>query len=90
MGTAGVDQGPEALATAVRTLLAGRRAGATVCPSEVARSVGGDHWRELMAPVRAVAQRMVEAGELEVTQRGAVVDLATARGPVRLRRPAGH
>ena len=65
-----------------------RRAPATICPSDVARAVGpADGWRALMGPVRAAAQRLVDAGALEVTQGGEVVDLATARGPIRLRRP---
>lgn len=65
-----------------------RRAPKTICPSDVARAVGtADGWRALMDPVRAAAQRLVEAGEVEVTQRGEVVDLPTVRGPVRIRRP---
>jgi Protein of unknown function (DUF3253) len=66
-----------------------QRAPRTICPSDVARAVGTeDGWRRLMDPVREAAQRLVEAGELEVTQRGEVVDLPTVKGPVRLRRPA--
>jgi hypothetical protein len=37
-------------------------------------------------PTREAARRLVAAGEVEVTQRGVVVDPATARGPVRIRR----
>ena len=68
--------------------LIGRRApGATICPSEAARAVGGEeHWRDLMEPARQAAQRLTVSGEVEVTQGGEVVDLATARGPVRVRR----
>lgn len=63
-----------------------RRAPRTICPSDVARAVDGEgDWRGLMEPVRKAAQRLVEAGEVEVTQRGEVVDLRTVRGPVRLR-----
>jgi hypothetical protein len=66
-----------------------RRAPKTICPSDVARAVGTEAgWRQLMEPVREAAQRLVVAGELEVTQRGEVVDLPTVRGPVRFRRPA--
>lgn len=61
-------------------------AGATFCPSEVARAVGGEDWRAWMEPVREAARRLVAKGELEVLQRGAVVDASTARGPIRLRR----
>lgn len=78
-----------ALEDAVRSLLATRADGATICPSEAARAVGGDGWRELMEPARAAARRLVAAGEVEVTQGGAVVDPATAKGPIRVRRAPG-
>jgi hypothetical protein len=74
------------LQQAILDLLDQRRAGATICPSDAARAVGGDDWRPLMDDARAAAQRLVEAGEVVITQGGAVVDLASARGPVRIRR----
>jgi hypothetical protein len=40
-----------------------------------------------MPAARAAAGRLAAAGAVEVTQGGAVVDVATARGPVRVRRP---
>ncbi len=58
----------------------------SVCPSEVARAVGGPDWRDLMEPARAAARRLVAAGEAEITQGGAVVDPSTATGPIRVRR----
>lgn len=70
----------------VLSLLAQRAEGATICPSEAARAVGGEQWRDLMEPARAAARRLVDAGEVEVTQGGRVVDPATARGPIRVRR----
>lgn len=75
-----------ALGQSLLLLLTARAAGATVCPSEAARAVGGEDWRELMEPARAAARRLVDAGEVEITQKGAVVDPATARGPIRVRR----
>ena len=66
-------------------LLEQRREGATICPSEAARAVGGKDWRPLMEPARDAARRLVEQGCIDVTQRGEVVDLDQARGPVRLR-----
>jgi hypothetical protein len=42
-----------------------------------------------MVPVRDAARGLVARGELEVTQRGEVVELDRARGPVRLRLPGG-
>lgn len=75
-----------ALEEHIRRLLAARARDATICPSEAARAVGGERWRELMEPARAAARRLVARGELEITQRGRVVDPSTARGPIRLRR----
>jgi hypothetical protein len=76
-----------ALENAITELLDARGDGKTICPSEVARRVDPEDWRPLMDPARRVAARLVEAGELEMTLQGQVVDPATARGPVRLRRP---
>jgi len=81
-----VSPGPEE--RAITALLERRGPGRTICPSEAARALGGDEdFRRHMDPVRAAARAMVARGELEVTQRGEVVDLDTARGPIRLRRP---
>ena len=76
----------EALEQAVLDLLAHRAVGATICPSEAARAVGGDDWRPLMDAARDAARRLVERGDVDVTQGGEVVDPATARGPIRIRR----
>lgn len=82
----GVDRVGRDLEAAVLRLLDARAAGATICPSEAARAVGGEDWRPLMEPARAAARRLVVAGDVEVTQGGRVVDPSTARGPVRVRR----
>ena len=71
---------------AILGLLSERRDGATICPSEAARALGDD-WRPLMQPVRDTAAAMADAGRLEVTQSGRVVDPRAARGPIRLRLP---
>ena len=75
---------PEIRATILR-LLEERPAGRTICPSEAARALAED-WRPLMDDVRAEAYALADEGELEVTQRGEVVDGRSARGPIRLRR----
>ncbi|WNV75420.1 DUF3253 domain-containing protein [Geodermatophilus sp. DSM 44513] len=75
------------LEQAIDALLDQRRAGATICPSEAARAVDPAGWRELMPAARAAAGRLAADGRVQVTQRGEVVDVATARGPVRVRRP---
>lgn len=76
------------LTDAILDLLAQRARGATICPSEVARVVGGsadDGWRDLMEPARMAARRLVADGRVEITQRGRVVDPSTAKGPIRVR-----
>lgn len=78
-----------ALERTILTLLDQRAASATICPSDAARAVGGDEWRGLMEPARRAARRLVAAGEVDITQRGNVVDAATARGPIRIRRRRG-
>lgn len=80
-----------ALEESIRRLLAGRAAGATICPSEAARAVALSssevrEWAELMEPARRAARRLVAAGEVEITQGGKVVDPSTAKGPIRIRR----
>ncbi len=77
------------LESAITDLLARRATSATICPSDAARAVGGDDsdaWRELMEPARRAARRLVERGEVEITQGGRVVDPSTATGPIRIRR----
>jgi len=71
------------IADEIRAQVTARGAGKTICRSEVARALADD-WRDLMDNVRAVAGDLAEAGEVTVTQRGAPVDVRTARGPVRL------
>ncbi len=73
-----------AIERTIRTLLAERAPGRTVCPSEAARALYDD-WRPRMDDVRAVAFAMADRGELDVTQGGEVVDGRSARGPIRLR-----
>ncbi|SCY57863.1 hypothetical protein SAMN05216488_2389 [Microbacterium sp. LKL04] len=76
----------EKLTASIRELLDARAASATICPSEAARAVGGEEWRDLMEPTRRAARRLVAAGEVEITQRGQVVDPSTAKGPIRIRK----
>ena len=83
---AGVSTTDAALEQKVLELLDARAATATICPSEAARAVGGEQWRELMEPARAAARRLVARGEVVITQGGSVVDPSTAKGPIRVRR----
>lgn len=71
------------LAAAIRALLR-HRDGSTICPSDAARCVGGEDWRALMPLTREVARELSVAGDIRVTSKGEDVDMAEARGPVRL------
>ncbi|KAF2125934.1 hypothetical protein P153DRAFT_299573 [Dothidotthia symphoricarpi CBS 119687] len=68
----------------------------TICPSEVARAfsaqelgvLNASEWRQTMDDVRSVVWQLREDGELEVLQRGEVIDverLEDVRGPMRVR-----
>lgn len=72
-------------------LLDSRARSATICPSDAARIVGAsaanpDGWRDLMEPARRAARRLVNAGDVVITQGGRIVDPSTAKGPIRIRR----
>ena len=82
----GVTTTDAALEATLVDLLAQSTAGATTCPSEAARIVGGEDWQKLQEPARRAARRLVATGTFEITQGGRVVDPSTARGPIRLRR----
>ncbi|MBV8992084.1 MAG: DUF3253 domain-containing protein [Solirubrobacterales bacterium] len=81
--------GDDELRAAILDLLGKRDAGATICPSETARTVAGSgpeaQWRVLMPEIRRVAAALAGEGAIEVTQGGLPVDPASAHGPVRLR-----
>jgi hypothetical protein len=73
------------LESAILTLLGQRAHSASICPSEAAKLVGGEQWRDLMEPARAAARRLVVSGQVEICQGSQVVDASTAKGPIRVR-----
>ena len=74
--------------TTMLRLAAERGADKTVCPSEVARALGGprpDGWRRFMQPVRHVAVRLAGQGKVAILRKGTLVaDPETMRGVYRL------
>lgn len=78
--------------------LASRAYPKTACPSEIARrlpahelkTLGMQHWRDAMEPLRQLIQSLRLAGQVEVLQHGVVIqdDIAIAdlKGPIRVRR----
>lgn len=77
----------EAVEQAILALLEQRRAGASICPSEVARQQFGASWREEMETVRRAARRLAHGGRIQITQGGRAVDPSDFRGAIRLRLP---
>lgn len=87
-----------ALSTRFTQHLSQRAHPKTLCPSEIARSLstpelqelGVQQWRELMPRLRSMAFEARDRGEIEILQRGEVVDagrgIDDVRGPIRIRR----
>ncbi|PKI89346.1 DUF3253 domain-containing protein [Actinomycetales bacterium SN12] len=61
-----------------------KRQPSSICPSDVARTVGADSWRSIMDDVRRVTAGLADEGQVIVTQKGEPVCMADARGPVRI------
>jgi hypothetical protein len=80
------------IADTMLALVAERGAGKTICPSEVARAIGGDHpdgWSPLMKPVRKVAVALAHEGRIAIKRKGRTVDPDDFRGVYRLSLPGG-
>lgn len=76
------------LETGIRELLEARyrkNPEATLCPSEIPRSLFGDSWRDWMDATHAVIAEWKEQGRIVVTQRGRVEHGWPPQGPYRIR-----
>ncbi len=74
------------LCAAIVALTRHRGPSSSICPSDAARAVGGDNWRELAPHSRAIAFMLARKGQAEILQRGVVRDPTREwRGPVRIR-----
>jgi hypothetical protein len=69
----------------IRTLLRSRREDASICPSDVARTVGGSSWRSLMADVRERAAALAQSGEISIWRRRQLVTEQPTSGVLRYR-----
>lgn len=78
------------VAQKILELVRRRGAGKTICPSEVARALDEKNWRSLMKDVRREAAELARKGRIDVLQKGRVVDVAKARGAIRLRLKKKH
>jgi hypothetical protein len=74
------------LRAAILALAHHRGPKSSICPSDAARAIGGDGWRELTDQSRRIAVELARDGEVDITQRGDVVDPhQPLRGPIRIR-----
>jgi hypothetical protein len=80
------------IAAAILRLVAERGPGQSVDPSEAARVLApaapAAEWQRLIRPVRRVALRLAETGQVELLRKGRPVAPAEAKGVIRLRLPA--
>ncbi|SPM39145.1 hypothetical protein BN971_00561, partial [Mycobacterium numidiamassiliense] len=77
------------LKASIRALAEHRGPGSSTCPSDTARAIGGENWRDLMPDVRELARELAKSGDVEITQGGKVLDPAGSwNGPIRIRTAA--
>jgi hypothetical protein len=79
------------IARRILELLHAREEAASICPSEVARSLEMDEsaWRGLMPQIREVGRMLAMQGVILITQsKQALAPNADIRGPIRFRRGA--
>ena len=60
----------------------------TYCPSEVARELFPENWREMMEEVREIGDELIREGKLEILQKGVVQENVSThiKGPIRFRK----
>jgi hypothetical protein len=76
----------ERLEAAILALAVHRGPDSSTCPSDAARAIGGDDWRSVMDDAREIARDLARSGDVEITQRGEVVNPdADWHGPIRIR-----
>lgn len=76
----------QAATAVIDTLLAERAKGATICPSEVARRLNPDDWREQMPIVHEAVAGLAARGQIVVTWRGVPITPGPGTGPYRVGR----
>ena len=68
----------------ILNLVAERGADKTICPSEAARVIGGENWREAMPVIHAAAKALAEEGAVELRQSGKPCGIEGIVGPYRI------
>lgn len=68
----------------IMSLLAQRGPKKTICPSELLEGEDKQN-KALMEEVRESARQLALRGEIEITQKGEVLDPSAIKGPIRLK-----
>ena len=82
----------EQIEAALLALIVQRGKKSSACPSEVARALAPEDWRDLMPRVRQVAGQLALRGLLDISQGGQSVPATILpngpwKGPIRVRLP---
>lgn len=56
----------------------------TFCPSDIARNLYPDQWRDKMELIRTIAQELADQGHVRITQKGEEVSIESVKGPIRI------
>jgi hypothetical protein len=75
----------ESIEDEILEMLMRRGEGKTICPSEVARKLYPESWREELEHVRQIARKLVKEEKIVITQAGQVIDPDSFKGAIRLR-----
>ncbi|PVH25140.1 DUF3253 domain-containing protein [Sphingobacterium corticibacter] len=70
---------------AILSTTAARGADKSICPSEVARQLYPDNWRDRMQDVVEVAIALHRQGKVVIVQHGEPVDVNQIKGPIRIK-----
>ncbi|MBT6179713.1 MAG: DUF2256 and DUF3253 domain-containing protein [Deltaproteobacteria bacterium] len=81
----GVTSTDKRIECAVMDLLEKSPKGSSLCPSEVARKMNPESWRDLVEPARRAARRLASRGLVEITQGGKPIEQLNFKGVIHLR-----
>lgn len=73
------------ISTTILTVARQRGIEKSTCPSEIARMLFPDDWRNHMDEIVDVAIDMHKQGKVQITQKGLPIDVTHIKGPIRIK-----
>ena len=73
------------ISTTILTVARQRGIEKSTCPSEIARMLFPDDWRNHMDEIVDVAIDMHKQGKVQITQKGLPIDITHIKGPIRIK-----